>query len=497
MTDTFVPVPKLETGVTGLDQITLGGLPLGRVTLIAGTTGTGKTQLGLEFLVRGIRLFDQAGVFVAFEEPPEDIRRNAASFGLDIEGWEAQGKWAFVDASELGVESENIVGAYDLSALIARVGHAVERVSAARVCLDSLGAVFSRFPDAALVRRELQRTATALKRMEVTSVLTVERTEEYGAISRFTVEEFVADNVVVLRNVLENEKRRRTLEVLKLRGSPHRTGEWLFTIDPEQGIFVLPLSVLTPRQPASTQRVDTGIAQLDRMAGGGLYRDTVGLVAGPTGTGKTLLGTHFLTAGVQAGERCVLFTFEDTREQLIRNSSSWGLDLEALEATGLLQIVCEYPELASLEDHFLSIKRVIDDFKPLRLVVDNISALERVATARGMRDTVISLGAFVKQHQVTSLFTASSGLLGGPSMTESHLSTLTDAIVLLRYVETATEIRRSITLLKLRGSWHERAIREYVIDDRGMQIGEPFEGASVVNTSMAASGHGSAPSSNA
>lgn len=466
-----VPVTKLETGIAGLDQITLGGLPEGRTTLVAGTTGTGKTQLALEFLARGIPMHDEGGVFVTFEERPEEIRRNAASFGMDIEAWEAAGKWAFVDASDLGVQADDVVGSYDLSGLLSRVEHAVKRISAARVCVDSLGAVFSRFADAAVVRHELQRLANALREMGVTSILTGERYEEYGPISRFDVEEFVADNIVILRNVLEDDKRRRTVEVLKLRGSPHRTGEWLFTIDPDQGLFVLPLSVLVPEQPASTERVTTGIAELDQMLGDGLFRDTVGLVAGPTGTGKTLLTTHFIAAGLQAGERCVLFTFEDSREQLFRNSASWGFDLEALEATGRLLIICEYPELASLEDHFLTVKRAIDDFGPQRLVVDNISALERVSTPRGMRDTVIALGAFVKQRGVTALFTAASDLLGGSSITESHLSTLTDAIVQLRYVRSETEIRRSITVLKMRGSTHDGAIRPYSIDDHGMQIG--------------------------
>lgn len=478
MTDRFVPVPKLETGVAGLDQITLGGLPEGRTTLVAGSTGTGKTQLALEFLVRGIQLHDQAGVFVTFEERPEDIRRNAASFGMDIKAWEAAGKWAFVDGSEHGEEPEEVVGNYDLAGMVARVEHAVQRVSAVRVCFDSLGTIFSRFADAAVVRMELRRTAAALRRMRVTSILTAERTDEYGSISRYDVEEFVADNVVLLRNVLEHDKRRRTLEVLKLRGSPHRTGEWLYTIDPGQGLTVLPLSVLVSDQPASSERAPTGIAELDRMLAGGLFRDTVALASGPTGTGKTVLTTHFIQAGVEAGERCLLFSFEDSREQLFRNCNSWGFDLEAMEGTGMVRIICDYPEMASLEDHFLAVKQAIDDFKPHRLVVDNLSALERVATAIGMRDTVIGLGALVKQRGVTTLFTAGTDLGGGSSISESHLSTLTDAIILLRYVETATEMRRSITVLKMRGSPHERRIREYVIDDQGMRIGEPFEARS-------------------
>jgi circadian clock protein KaiC len=246
LSEVFQPVPKLETGVAGLDQITLGGLPRGRTTLVSGTTGTGKTLVALEFLARGIQQHHESGVFITFEERPQDIRRNAASLGLDIAAWERAGRWAFVDASDAGPESEEIVGSYDFGGLMARVGHAVRGIEAERVSFDSVGAVFSRFADAAVVRSELQRVAAALGDLGVTSLLTAERTEEYGLISRFSIEEFVADNVVVLRNVLEQERRRRTVEILKLRGAPHRTGEWLFTIDPKQGQVVLPLSVMGP-----------------------------------------------------------------------------------------------------------------------------------------------------------------------------------------------------------------------------------------------------------
>lgn len=479
MTDVFQPVPKLETGVAGLDEITLGGLPSGRTTMVSGTAGTGKTLLALEFLAGGIHQHDEPGVFITFEERPEDIRRNAASLGLDIAGWEGTGKWAFVDASDAGPESEEIVGSYDFGGLMARVGNAVRRIGAKRVSFDSVGAVFSRFADAALVRLELHRVAAALRDLEVTSLLTAERADEYGPISRFSIEEFVADNVVLLRNVLERHRRRRTVEILKFRGAPHRAGEWPFTIS-EQGLVVLPLSVIDSSAPASVERVSTGIRELDVMCGGGLYRDGVAFVSGPTGIGKTLLATHFVTAGAAAGERCVLFSFEESREQLLRNALSWGFDLEALEAAGSLMLVCESPELASLDDHFLTVRQAIEGFAPRRVGIDNLSALERVATVRGIRDVVVGLGSFVKRRQVVTLFTATSGLLGGSSVTEAHLSIVTDTILLLRYVEVAAEMRRSVSVVKMRGSWHDRAIREFTIADDGMQIGEPLRGVSGV-----------------
>ena len=477
MSGAFQPVPKLETGVLGLDQITLGGIPKGRTTLVSGTTGTGKTLLAVEFLARGIQECDEPGVFITFEERPEDIRRNAASLGLDVAAWEEAGSWTFVDASDAGPESEEVVGSYDFGGLMARVGHAVRAARAKRVSFDSLGAVFSRFDDAAVVRAELQRAASVLRELEVTSLLTAERTEEYGLISRLSIEEFVADNVVLLRNVLEHERRRRTIEILKLRGAPHRTGEWLFTIDPKQGLVVLPLSLIGPSRPASNERVTTGIPELDQMSGGGFYRDAVAFSSGPTGIGKTLLTTHFVTAGVAAGERCVLFSFEETREQLLRNASAWGFNLEAMEAEGALMLVCESPELAALEDHFLTVKQTIEDFDPRRVGIDNLSALERVATARGIRDVVVGLGSFVKQRGATTLFTATSGFIGGSSVTETHLSILTDTILALRYAEVESEVRRTISVVKMRGSSHDRAIREFTIDDHGMHIGEPLHGA--------------------
>lgn len=476
MSDVFQPVPRLQTGIAGLDEITLGGLTRGRTTLVAGTTGTGKTLLALEFLARGIQSHDEPGVFITFEERPQDIRRNAASLGLDVAAWEANGRWAFVDASESSPPADEVVGSYDFGGLMARVGYAVREIGAERVSFDSLGTVFSRFADPVMVRAELQRVAAALRALEVTSLLTAERTDEYGPISRFSIEEFVADNVVLLRNVLEQERRRRTIEILKLRGAQHRTGEWLYTIDSLQGLVVLPLSMTGAGKPASSERVTTGVAELDRMCGGGLYRDAVAFLSGPTGIGKTMLATHFVAGGVAAGERSLLFSFEEDREQLLRNATSWGIDLLDLEATGRLKIVCELPQHASLEGHFLTIKRTIDAFRPSRLAIDALSALENVATLRGIRDVVIGLGSFIKRQEVTTLFTATSAFVGRTSATEAHLSVLTDTILQLRYSERAAEIRRSVSVVKMRGSWHDQAIREFTIDAAGMHIGEPEVG---------------------
>ena len=470
---------RLPTGIAGLDQIMLGGLPAERPTVLSGTAGSGKTVFALQFLAEGIRQFNEPGVFVTFEESTSDLRQSGASLGFDIQGWEDEGKWVFVDASPLPTGEDFVVGSYDFGALVARIEHAVMRVGAKRICLDSLGAVYDRFRDPSVVRLELFKVTSALKAMGVTSLLTVERPDEFGPISRLGVEEFVADNVLVLRNVLEREKRRRTIEVLKFRGQPHRSGEWLFTIVDEEGIVVIPISLMALRPHASSERVTTGNAVLDRMCSGGFFRDSVVVVSGPTGSGKTLMTSEFVQAGAALGERCVLLSFEESLEQLLRNASSWGIDLGALQRAGKLKIICEYPEVASLEDHFVAMKEIIEEFAPQRVAIDNLSALERISTGRGIRDFIIGLASFLKQGEVTSLITSTTTtLLGGPSVTESHISTLADGIILLRYVEYRSEVRRGVVVLKMRGAAHEMRILEFTIDDHGLHIGEPFRGVS-------------------
>jgi circadian clock protein KaiC len=475
MTDRTEAVAKLRTGISGFDEMALGGLPEGRPTVVTGTTGSGKTLLAVQFLAEGVRQFDQPGVLVTFEEPPSAIRRNVASLGFDIAGWEEKGKWAFVDASRGESEEQVEVGAYDFGALVSRIEHAVQRIGAKRLSIDSLEAIFSRFADSGSVRRQLFEVAAAVNDMGVTSVITAERAHDHDGISRFGVEEFVADNVVILRNVLEQEKRRRTVEILKLRGAPHRSGEFSFAIDPDAGLTVIPFSLVELQQVASSIRVSAGNVELDLMCGGGLYRDSVTFVSGPTGTGKTLLANHFAAAGVTAGERCVLFSFEESRDQLFRNATSWGFDLDAMERSGRLQIVCDYPEVASLDDHFILIRQRIDAFKPNRLAIDNLSALERISTPRGLRDFVVGLAAFLRREEITCLFTSATATLsGGGSATEANISSLADTIILLRYVEVAGDVRRAVAVLKARGSAHDHRILEFRIDGKGMHIGQPF-----------------------
>src|SRR5687768_6910574 len=467
-------VEKIATGISSFDIIAKGGLPRNRTTLISGTAGSGKTIFAVQFLAAGIES-GTPGVFVTFEESASDIRKNMQSFGWDMEKWEAEGMLAFVDASPDPEIDSVESGSFDLGALLARVKHAVRKVKAERVAVDSLGAVFSQFSDQSIVRSELFRIASALKALNVTAVLTAERTDDYGHIARFGVEEFIADNVMILRNVLEAESRRRTIEILKFRGCDHQKGEYPFTITPQGGVIVIPLSAMQLSMKSSNIRISSGNAALDEMCGGGLFRDSVTLVSGATGTGKTLTVTQFLQGGAQAGERCLLLAFEESRDQLFRNATGWGFDFEAMERDGMLRVVCEYPDVSGLEDWLVTIQTMIRDSKPQRVALDSLSALERVGTVKAFREFVIGLTSFIKHQEITGLFTSTTAsLMGGSSITESHISTLTDSILLLRYVEMFGEMKRGITVLKMRGSVHDKAIREFNIDASGMHLGRAF-----------------------
>lgn len=435
---------------------------------------------------RGIKEHNENGVFVTFEETPNDICRNVMSLGWDLRALEKQSKFAFVDASP-SPDEKTEVGEYDFGALIARILYAIKKVNAQRVSVDSITALFPQYKDTGIIRRELFRIAAALKKAGATTVISSERLAEYGDVTRFGVEEFVSDNVIILRNVLDEERRRRTIEILKFRGTMHQKGEYPFNISPA-GIRVLPLSGLELIQKSSTKRIPSGNETLDAMCGGGFFRDSIILVSGPTGTGKTLMSTTFAEAACRNGEKCIVFAYEESHDQLIRNGLSWGVDLEKWEKKGLLRIVCAYPESMGPEDHFLFIKQAMDEFKPNRLVIDSLSAMERVLNLKSFREFVISLSSYTKLKEIAGMFTSTTKtLLGGESVTEAHISTLTDAILIFRYVEMHGEMLRGLTVIKLRGSWHEKEIREYIVDNKGMHIKNAFKGVEGIMTGMARS----------
>jgi circadian clock protein KaiC len=314
-------------------------------------------------------------------------------------------------------------------------------------------------------------------------MITAERTKEYGEISRFGVEEFVADNVILLRNVLQDEKRRRTIEILKFRGTSHFKGEHPYSIIPDQGITAIPVSTIKLNQASSNKRIHSGIKELDNMCHGGFLQDSIVLVSGSTGTGKTLMAMMFMAEGVARGERCLMFSFEESRKQLIRNAAGWGVDFENMEKEGKLKLICEYPESVGLEEHLISMRANIEEFKPNRIVIDSLSAIERISTLKCFREFLISLTSFIKSEQIVGFFTSvTPTLFGGGSVTEAHISTLTDSIILLRYVEIYGEMHRSINILKMRGSKHDKSIREAIVDEKGMHIGKTFHNVSGILT---------------
>ena len=462
-------VRKIRTMIEGFDEITHGGLPTGRTTLVSGTSGTGKTLLAIQFLYQGIKCFDYSGIFVTFEESPHDIIQNAYSFGWDLQDLIERGRLFILDASP-DPEGQEVMGNFDLSALIERIQYAIRKYKAKLVSIDSVTAVFQQYDAASVVRREIFRLVARLKQIEVTSIITTERVDEYGAIARFGVEEFVSDNVIIIRNVLEGERRRRTIEVLKLRGTTHMKGEYPFTIT-NDGINIFPLGAMRLTQRSSNIRRSSGVKTLDRLCGGGFFKDSIILATGATGTGKTLLVSKFLQEACLNGERALLFAYEESRAQLSRNASSWGVNFEEMERKGLLKLLCSYPESAGLEDHLQTIKSEISEFKPSRIAIDSLSALARGVTNNAFRQFVIGVTGYAKQEEITGFFTNTTDrFLGSNSITESHISTITDTIILLQYVEIRGEMSRALNVFKMRGSWHDKGIREYVINSDAPEI---------------------------
>jgi circadian clock protein KaiC len=469
-------IDRIETGIPGIDPLTYGGLPEHRTTLVAGPAGSGKTIMSVQFLLEGIRHYDHPGVFVGFGETPADIIRNVASFGWDIQKKIDNDMWRFVDCSPTEHNDEEYLGGdFDLAALRSRIVHAIEKIGAKRVSVDSIATLFQRFPNPGVVRRELSRLTRTLRDAGVTAVVTAERDASAHVIGRFGVEEFVADNIIVVDYRREQNRRRRTLEVLKLRGGDHASGEYPFTIT-YNGINAIPIGTLhLENTPSTNERIKSGNDDLDAMCGGGFFQDSVTLIAGATGTGKTMTAMEFLRGGGADTGKVMLWGYEESRPQLIRNASSWGIDLEQMEADGLLEIHCQFPESGSLEDHLTAIRDGLDRFQPKRVVVDSLSALERIGSEESFREFVIGLTSIIKQRQVAGLYTTTDDkLFGGSSVTGKHISTLTDAIIMLRYVEVDATIKRGITVIKMRGSGHDHKFREFQVTSDGLRIGEAF-----------------------
>jgi circadian clock protein KaiC len=466
---------RIEIGIPGFDAVAHGGLPQGRNTLLAGSTGSGKTVFGLQFLASGAREFGEPGVMVTFAERPEDLIANAESFGWDLGGLVSDGRLAILDATPAA--GAVVSGRFDLGGLSARIAHALEQVKGKRLFLDPVDALLEEFSETVEVRRAVQAMVRELRSLGATTVIAAERPGDDGYVARFGAEEFVVDNVVILRNARQAEQRRRTLEVLKLRGADHRKGEFPFVINARFGIEVVPFSVIEAQPKASTERISLGKPELDEMCGGGIYRDSLVMVTGATGTGKTLLGTQFAVAGLADGERSMFVSFEESPWQLERNARSWGMDLETAQREDRLRIVSRYPERLGLEDLLVEIKHDVEEFGPQRLVIDSMTALEHNSPPKAFREFGVGLTSYLKGRGVAAMMTTTlPTLLGGEHATAVYLSTITDSIIALRYFDLESEMRRAIIVLKLRGSPHFRAMHEYEIHDDGMRVLGPIHG---------------------
>jgi circadian clock protein KaiC len=467
---------KTPSGIPGFDEISKGGIPYGRTTLVSGTSGSGKTVFATQFLYNGIVKHGMNGVFVTFEERPIDIMRNMKSFSWDIKQLVDEKKWAFVDASP--DESDKVeVGQYDFSGFLARIQYAVKSVDAKRVAIDSVSALFPRYEDASIIRRELYRTCSKLKGRNITAVMTAERPVEDGSIARFGVEEFVSDNVILLHNRLTHRgDRERTVEILKFRGSAHEVNEAPLIVG-NVGMEIFPRPKPELRGKGFFEKLSTGVSGLDDMLHGGVYKNSTTLLTGASGTGKTVSVLHFIIDGAKNGEKCMLIEFEESPEQLYRNAESFGWNLKEHVDNGIVQLICHYPEDLKAEQYMKVIKDLISESSAQRVGFDSLSALERIYEPEKFREFVIGLNAFLKMQGCTSIMTNTTNeLLGMSQITSTHLSTATDNIIVLKYVELGGQMKRLVSVLKARGSDHKKELAEFKIAEKGMEIQGYFTG---------------------
>ena len=464
---------KAPTGIPGLDEITAGGLPAGRPTLICGSAGCGKTLMAMEFLVRGATEYGEPGVFMSFEEGVEELTENVRSLGFDLDELQAQEK---VVVDYVHVERSEIeeTGEYDLEGLFIRLGFAIDSIGAKRVVLDTLEVLFGGLQNESILRAELRRLFRWLKDRGVTAVITGERGE--GSLTRHGLEEYVSDCVILLDHRVTGQLATRRLRVVKYRGSIHGTNEYPFLID-ERGIEVLPVTSLGLTHDASNERVSTGVPGLDDMLDGqGFYRGSSVLVSGKAGTGKTSIGAHFVDAACRRGERCVYFAFEESQSQVVRNMRSIGLDLQPWLDKGLLLFHAARPTLHGLERHLVTMYKVVRDFRPSAVVVDPITNFLAVGDEEEVKSMLMRLIDFFKLYKVTALF---NSLIHGDftEQTEVGVSSLMDAWLLLRENEASGERNRVVYVLKSRGMAHSNQLREVLLTGHGIRLVDPYLGS--------------------
>jgi len=473
---------KCPTGIKGLDEITGGGLPVGRPTLVCGTAGCGKTILGMEFIVRGAVQFDEPGVFMSFEESGKELTKNVASLGFDLQDLMARNK-LFIDHVHIERSEIQETGEYDLEGLFIRLDYAINSIGAKRVVLDTVEALFGGLPNEGILRAELRRLFRWLKDRGMTAVITGERGEK--TLTRHGIEEYVADCVILLDHRVQEQIATRRLRIVKYRGSLHGIDEYPFLID-EKGISILPITAMGLDHPASTERVSTGIPRLDNMLGGqGVYRGSSILVSGTAGTGKTSIAAYFADAACRRGERALYFAFEEAPNQIMRNMRSIGLDLEPWVQQGLLRFHAVRPTLYGLEMHLTTIHKAVNDFNPQVVVLDPISNLTSVGTTLEVKSTLNRIIDYMKMQQITGVFTNLT--IGGESLehTDVGVSSLMDTWILLNCLELGGERNRVLYLLKSRGMAHSNQVREFLLTDQGVDLVDVYLGPGGVLTGTA------------
>ena len=484
----FQPLKALEkerTGISGFDEITRGGLPKGRPTLVCGSAGAGKTLFAMEFLVRGVTLFNEPGVFISFEESDVELATNVASLGFDLNQLIADKKlildFVFIERSEI-----EETGEYDLEALFLRLGYAIDSIGAKRVVLDTLEALFSALPNEAIVRAELRRLFRWLKEKGVTAVITGERGE--GKLTRYGLEEYVADCVILLDNRVQNQLSTRRMRIVKYRGTSHGTNEYPFFID-DKGFSVLPITSLGLSHKAPTEFVSTGINRLDTMLNGrGFYKGSSILVSGTAGTGKSTLAAHFINAACTRGERALFFAFEESQDQIIRNMRSVGIDLEKFVKKGLLQFHNARPSAWGLEIHLALIHKTIAEFNPAVVVVDPITNFLAVGDQVDTKAMLTRLIDFLKMREITGFFSSLTSAQSEIEDSEVGVSSLMDAWLLVRTIESNGERNRGLYILKARGIAHSNQVREFLLTEHGIDLIDAYIGADGVLMGSARSG---------
>jgi circadian clock protein KaiC len=475
-------IGKSRTGIAGLDEVTYGGLPKGRPTLLCGSAGCGKTLFGMTFLYIGAVEYGEPGVFLAFEERPEDLIKNVGSLNFDVERLISEKKLA-IDHVELERTKIAESGEYDLEGLFIRLGYAIDSIGAKRVVVDTIETLFSGLENEQLLRSELRRLFEWLKEKGVTAIITGERGE--GTLTRYGLEEYVADCVILLDNRIHDQLTTRRLRIVKYRGSAHGTNEYPFIID-EQGVTVMPITSSGLEHGAATERVSTGIPDLDQMLEGkGYYKDSSILVSGMAGSGKSTVAAQFADSICASGKRCVYFAMEESPHQVIRNMRSIGMDLQKWVDKNLLWFSARRPSLFGLETHLATMYRDVTDFDPAAVIVDPMSALLNAGVSHDVHSMVLRLVDFLKSRGVTALFTNLGTGAGEVAGTEIQISSLMDTWLLLYNRETNGEHNRQLYLLKSRGMAHSNQVREFILSSEGIKLRDAYVGSEGVVTGSA------------